>query len=65
MMEHGVYYRIKQEDLRSTLNLLEKLGFLWRENLGGSQMSSYFDQALSLNIIDPVLEVEEIGRAHV
>lgn len=58
-MQYGKHYKIEKSELRNTLNLLDEMGFEWYEGAGSSPMSKYLEYSISLNLDDPVLEIEQ------
>jgi hypothetical protein len=58
-MEYGKYYKIEKIELRNILNKLGEMGFQWREGISGSPMSKYLEHSVSLDLDDPVLEIEQ------
>ena len=58
-MEYGKLYKVEKTELRNILNKLGEMGFEWREHAGGSPMSKYLEHSISLDLGDPVLEIEQ------
>lgn len=60
-MEYGKYYTINTDKLEWVLLELEKLNYLWRENVNGSPIKTYFQYSININWDNdtPVLEVEQ------
>ena len=58
-MKYKKYYKIEKTELRNILNKLGELGFQWSEGIDGSPISKWIEYSISLDLDDPVLEIEQ------
>lgn len=61
-MQYGKYYKVPHNKLEPVLTELGKMGFQWRELIGGSPMEKHFKNAISHTFWSltqyPILEIE-------